>query len=310
MSGGMKIEDLPVVVEMAEGYGLSGKALVHTVTKNAIDGKFDPAELLSCLMVAKEHGLNPLTREIYFMRGKGKKDKYTGEFIPGQIQPIVSVDGWIKKCNQHHQFDGLEFQDNLNDKGKLVSITCQIYRKDRGRPTTVTEYMDECRPEDVKFGPWKTHPSRMLRHRALIQCARVAFGFAGVMDPDEYSVWQQTVDVTPEPEVEFVDIEEQIATAQEEIEDAEVEAEQVDLVDYLAENGGVIQVGDRLITPDAVLAEIEQEMAVCQDMESLDEVLEQWDLAIQNLPRKHAGGVESLHDAARQRIEQAAEEAA
>lgn len=289
------IEKLPAIIEMAESYKLTGPSLVHTF-KSVASGNIKDTDLLSCLLVAKEHGLNPLTKEIYFMPAKG-----------GGVQPIVSVDGWIKKCNEHPQFDGMEFEDHTDDKGGLISITCKIFRKDRSRPTTVTEYMAECKGSS---GPWKSHPSRMLRHRALIQCARIAFGFAGLMDPDEFTVWQQTVDVTPEPEVEFVDIEEQIATAQEEIEEAEVEAEQVDLVDYLADNGGVIQVGDRLITPDAVLAEIEQEMAVCQDMESLDEVLEQWDLAIQNLPRKHAGGVESLHDAARQRIEQAAEEAA
>ncbi|MGP1667495.1 MAG: hypothetical protein ACTS5I_16635, partial [Rhodanobacter sp.] len=28
-------------------------------------------------------------------------------------------------------------------------------------------------------------PRRMLRHKAMIQCARLAFGFVGVYDPDE-----------------------------------------------------------------------------------------------------------------------------
>jgi hypothetical protein len=28
-------------------------------------------------------------------------------------------------------------------------------------------------------------PKRMLRHKALIQCARVAFGFSGIFDEDE-----------------------------------------------------------------------------------------------------------------------------
>jgi hypothetical protein len=33
--------------------------------------------------------------------------------------------------------------------------------------------------------PWKQWPRRMLRHKAAIQCARVAFGISGVMEPDE-----------------------------------------------------------------------------------------------------------------------------
>ncbi|EKJ46221.1 phage recombination protein Bet, partial [Escherichia coli EC1869] len=52
--------------------------------------------------------------------------------------------------------------------------------------------MDECRREPFKtregkeiIGPWQSHPKRMLRHKAMIQCARLAFGFAGIYDKDE-----------------------------------------------------------------------------------------------------------------------------
>ena len=34
---------------------------------------------------------------------------------------------------------------------------------------------------------WITHPRRMLRHKALVQCARVAFGLSDIFDPDEVS---------------------------------------------------------------------------------------------------------------------------
>src|SRR3546814_15877124 len=47
-------------------------------------------------------------------------------------------------------------------------------------------------------GPWQSHPKRMLRHKAMIQCARIAFGFTGIFDEDEA---QRIVerDVTPSP---------------------------------------------------------------------------------------------------------------
>ncbi|MFO1465836.1 MAG: recombinase RecT [Steroidobacteraceae bacterium] len=61
-------------------------------------------------------------------------------------------------------------------------IECTIERKDRSMPVSVREYLAECERDT---GPWKSHPRRMLRHKALIQCARIAFGFAGVYDPDE-----------------------------------------------------------------------------------------------------------------------------
>jgi RecT family len=48
---------------------------------------------------------------------------------------------------------------------------------------TVTEYLAECWRDSE---PWIRWPRRMLRHKALIQCARYAFGFSGIIDQDEY----------------------------------------------------------------------------------------------------------------------------
>jgi hypothetical protein len=62
------------------------------------------------------------------------------------------------------------------------SCTCIIYRKDRTRPVRITEYMAECKRGT---GPWQSHPKRMLRHKAMIQCARLAFGYVGIYDQDE-----------------------------------------------------------------------------------------------------------------------------
>jgi hypothetical protein len=114
--------------------------------------------------------LNPFTKEIFAFPSNGA------------IIPVVSVDGWLKLINQHPAFDGMEFVDVVDDEGRLVSVTCKMYRKDRRHPTEVTEYMAECmRSTDV----WKKWPARMLRHKAIIQAARYSFGFAGIMEPDE-----------------------------------------------------------------------------------------------------------------------------
>ena len=48
--------------------------------------------------------------------------------------PIVSIDGWLRIINENAQFDGMEFVDNV-EGGKLMSITCRMYCKDRARPT-------------------------------------------------------------------------------------------------------------------------------------------------------------------------------
>src|SRR3546814_13100104 len=47
--------------------------------------------------------------------------------------------------------------------------------------------------------PWQSHPRRMLRHKATIQCARLAFGFGGIYDQDEAEriVESRVIDVAP-----------------------------------------------------------------------------------------------------------------
>lgn len=155
--------------------------LMNTVIPN---GKATEAQFASFLAVANEYGLNPLTKEIYaFPSGGG-------------IQNIVSIDGWMKIINSHPQFDGMEFDNKVSD-GKVIAITCRMYRKDRGRPVTVTEYLSEC----VRNTPtWKQWPIRMLRHKAAIQAARYAFGFGGIMEEDEFERMEEK-DVTPQPQV-------------------------------------------------------------------------------------------------------------
>lgn len=139
--------------------------------RNTVFSKANDHEFAALIVVANEYGLNPLTKEIYAFPAKG-----------GGIVPIVSIDGWIRITNQHPQFDGIEFNDIYDEKGDLEAIECVIHRKDRSRPIKVPEYLDECQQNT---DPWKKMPHRMLRHKALIQCARVAFGFSGIMDEDE-----------------------------------------------------------------------------------------------------------------------------
>ncbi|WP_308463985.1 recombinase RecT [Acinetobacter ursingii] len=94
----------------------------------------------------------------------------------GGITPVVGIDGWARIINDNPVCDGIQFEQDDE------SCTCKIYRKDRSHPTVVTEYLSECQGTSE---PWKKYPKRMLRHKALIQCARVAFGFSGIYDEDE-----------------------------------------------------------------------------------------------------------------------------
>lgn len=154
-------------VALAKQFNIQGdpQELVQTLKATAFKGNATDAQFNALMIVSTQYGLNPFTKEIYAF-----PDKNNG------ITPVVGVDGWVRIINSHPQFDGMEFTADAE------SCTCKIYRKDRNHPTTVTEYLEECKRNTQ---PWNSHPRRMLRHKAMIQAARLAFGFGGIYDEDE-----------------------------------------------------------------------------------------------------------------------------
>ena len=168
-----------VLFDMARRFHMEPRNFEATLKATVIPANVSNEQFAAFLLVAKEYNLNPLTKEIYAFPAKG-----------GGVQPIVSIDGWLRIINEHPKFNGMTFEDHFVE-GKITSITCTLYRSDRDRPIQVTEYLEECKGVT---DPWKKWPIRMLRHKALIQCARYAFGFSGIIDPDEA---ERMKDVTP-----------------------------------------------------------------------------------------------------------------
>jgi len=117
--------------------------------------------ILALLRSMQSLHLDPLCEEIGFT-----------QFEDGQWQVLITIEGCSKLLNQHPQFNGLVFNqaDTLID-GVPEWIECTIHRKDREVPTTVREYLTEVRGEN---SIWQKMPRRMLRHRALQQCVRLA----------------------------------------------------------------------------------------------------------------------------------------
>jgi phage recombination protein Bet len=151
---------------MASKMNVEPSKLLETLKATAFKGASNE-EMLALVVVSNEYGLSPLTKQIYAFPAKG-----------GGIVPVVSIDGWISMVNRQPQLDGIEF--DMSPDGE--ECTCHIHIKGRSKPVVVTEYKSECFRATE---PWKTMPKRMLRHKALIQCARVAFGFSGIYDEDE-----------------------------------------------------------------------------------------------------------------------------
>lgn len=159
------VQRASVVGALAQRLECDPAKLVPMLKKTAFATCKTDEEFMAMCIVANTYGLNPILKEVYAFPAKG-----------GQVVPIVSVDGWIKLMNSNPNFDGIEFDEGVD------YCTATIYRKDRNHPIRATEWLGECAGNTE---PWSRWPKRMLRHKALIQCARIAFGFAGIYDEDE-----------------------------------------------------------------------------------------------------------------------------
>ena len=191
-----------LLTTMAGKYGVDPDKMLHTLKATAFKGDVSNEQMMALLVVANQYDLNPWTKEIYAF-----PDKKNG------IVPVVGLDGWSRIINSHPQFDGMEFveSDDIVKSSEHKPcpdwIECRIYRKDRSRPIAVRERFTECYRPPFKSdkgytsnGPWQSHTSRFLRHKAMIQCARLAFGFVGIYDPDEADRIREAIDVTPRPQ--------------------------------------------------------------------------------------------------------------
>lgn len=159
--------------------GLSYDSFVRALIQSALSRLtiWTQVDLDRLLLLSERLGLDPLNNEIYATEvtpDNGKKSR---------ILFVVGVDGWFKIINSHPQFDGMRFVESQpGEDGLPLYIECTIFRKDRRVATSVREYMYEAHTNQ---GAWLTHPRRMLRHKAMVQCARACFGLGGMYEPDE-----------------------------------------------------------------------------------------------------------------------------
>lgn len=162
-----------ILVRIAERYHVDPDKMGATLKATAFrskSGEISNEQLMMLLVVADQYKLNPFTAEIFAFPSSERG-----------LVPIVSVDGWTRIVNERPELQSIEFGYS-DDEAPEVWISCTITRKDRTEPLQVREYMNECKRNT---GPWNSHPRRMLRHKAFIQCARLAFGFGGIYDADE-----------------------------------------------------------------------------------------------------------------------------
>ena len=120
---------------------------------------------LQLLRLADKYELDPLSDEV----GIFEHDNHTqGAYI--------TIDGWSKLINQHPQYVGMSLRESSESTANIPNwMECTIYRNDRILPIVVKEYLEEVRTQHPS---WEKMPRRMLRHRVIQQCARLALGIS------------------------------------------------------------------------------------------------------------------------------------
>jgi len=195
-----EITESKALPELASRLKVNPATLDKTLRATAFKECKTNEQFISAVIVANTYGLNPILKEMYAFPSRG-----------GAVIPIVSIDGWISLVNRQKDFDGCDLIENEDPKAAvagLKSVTATFYLKNKSHPIVVTEYMDECYNGNKE--PWKKWPRRMLRHKAYIQGARIAFGFSGIYDPDEGDRIKEATDVeeyTMKPDVASPNVE-------------------------------------------------------------------------------------------------------
>ena len=142
-------------------------------------------ELYVFVNTAQMHNLNPVKREIYFV-------KYGNQ--PGQS--VIGYQTYIKRAEKTGKLDGWKCEI-VDDKNMKAVVT--IHRKDQTQPFVWEVDRDEF---DKKQSTWKSMPRFMLKKVAIGQAFRLAFPdeLGGLPYVEEEAPTGEIVEALPGPE--------------------------------------------------------------------------------------------------------------
>ena len=151
-------------------------------------------EFKTFMYLCKAYNLDPLKKEIYFIKYSNKSTVLT------------SRDGYLKIANLNENFDGIESDvvyqgDVLSkrddgslhiaygpehlvfDKSKLTGAFCSVFRKDRSKATTVFVSIKEYYKKDAPI--WQQYTNAMILKVAEAMALKRAFAISGLVTKEE-----------------------------------------------------------------------------------------------------------------------------
>lgn len=147
-----------------------------------------------CMGVAKSLGLNPITKEIWFVE---RKSKVNNSWVT-KVEPMAGRDSYLKIANRNGGFGGIETNIELKEipylnkgnwvfKKDLVAV-CKVYKKGIDKPfiseVIYSEYV-QTKQDGTPTKFWAEKPHTMLKKVAESQALRKAFNINNLYDESE-----------------------------------------------------------------------------------------------------------------------------
>lgn len=161
------------------------KAEINIVRNNICNGMNDH-QLSFCLNFSKTVGLNPIKRQIFFLK-QNIKDKKTNQWYT-KITPYVSLDGYRVIAHRSGRFDGVEGPfwigtdgteyDCLPADAECHAARYKVWVKGISRPFIATVYWREFgapNQTDNGYSNWDKMPLHMIAKVAMSHAFRAAF---------------------------------------------------------------------------------------------------------------------------------------
>lgn len=163
-------------------------------------------ELIMGLEIAKMFNLNPLKREVYFVKYSDKPSD--------KMQVLVGYEVYLKRAERSGKYNGLEITSQGSVQTGDLRAIVKVYRKDWTNPLIHEAYYNEyvqnktiwkdgmkAGEEPNKF--WASKPITMIKKVAISQAFRLAFPdeFDGLpYTSDEVVDQERVIDIVPSKE--------------------------------------------------------------------------------------------------------------
>jgi len=175
------------------------KEQIDLIKKQFFPKGANDVEFQYCMGVAKNLGLDPILKQIYFVPRKTNIAEYgqPANWVE-KIEPLAGRDAFLSLAHRSGKFAGIEVSTKIEntpyyDRGEWkelsdLTATAIVYRTDTEKPFTATvgyrEYVATTnKGEPTKF--WREKPETMLKKVAESQALRKAFNVSGLYIEEE-----------------------------------------------------------------------------------------------------------------------------